>query len=348
MEWHVLDHLAATTQRLRATQRMVEEQQSDRETRAALLNQLGSFQRGVLERDLRTAGNPHIQSPVPAANQPSQDHHHPDDIDDDPASSIIPQESPEDPPATDALAWFASSTPFQERKRPARQPGQFNLARKSMPQPHRPCEEWQVFTVGLPTPPSSDEDELFGSGDEWEVLRTQAPESLNAHLFCFAVHRGNNSAWRSLPILQLLPVCHLPQPTSSVVRHFWVHRRVSQRFPLPPCGRLSTVCNHWRLDWPTNPYHWLDCCHPLATVGAWTMLLCPCPFRNGSSPRLRARTWQAFSTSTTSTPNVLYPPCGISSARGLPGHRPVRCTALWQLVVFILFPHHRSSYFETV
>jgi hypothetical protein len=169
VERDILDRLAAITQRSRTTQRTAEEQHSDREHQVALLKQLGSFRRGVLAGDHRTAGNPHVQSPVPAANQPSQDHHRPDDIDDDPASSDVPQESSEDIPATNALAWFASSTPFQERKRPARQPGHLAVARKSAPQPRRPHEERQILTVGFPMPPSSDDDELFASGDEWEA-----------------------------------------------------------------------------------------------------------------------------------------------------------------------------------
>jgi hypothetical protein len=175
-ERDVLQRLAAIVHRSRSTQRTEEEQQSDDDSRNALRKQLECFRRGVLDRNSRTAGNPNVLSPVPVANEPAQDHRCPEGIDDDPSSDDVQQASPDDPPATDALAWFASSTPFRERRRPAHRPGLLrNMARKSVPPPfRRPREERRIFK--LPSPPSSDpEDELFASGDEWDVERPVQP-----------------------------------------------------------------------------------------------------------------------------------------------------------------------------
>jgi hypothetical protein len=91
-ERDVLECLAAIVHCSWSIQRTEEKRQSNEDTRTALRKKLDCFLQGVLERDYRTAGIPHVLSPVPVANKLAQDHHCPEAIDDDPSSEDVQQE----------------------------------------------------------------------------------------------------------------------------------------------------------------------------------------------------------------------------------------------------------------
>jgi hypothetical protein len=118
-----LERLAAIMQRSWNNPRTeAEERESDDQSRKALLKQLDHFRRGALARDHQTTSGPLSFSPVPVANQLVHDNHRHDNPDDNPASGEAQPELADDLPATDAKAWFASSTPCWERKHPAIEP----------------------------------------------------------------------------------------------------------------------------------------------------------------------------------------------------------------------------------